>query len=293
MEGTKYRDVKYLELGANGWSISTVKESIKTKSEVKGYNQKQLDRELLSQCTIGDLELVKYLMTSPELKFHANLKSTNYMPFHTACGLGHLDIVKFMLNELDPEQKPPIWQEEQNSEGYKYVEPYGFTQACKQYSFEVVEYLFTLQEFTNGLANGVCMDTFEVILESSTSDLNSFDNFNILPKDPDFSEEVHTRNKIKTAQPLFDHLKKQKSFKGDILDDLISRAYEKDNMLIIDFIVNELNLDEIGHYLTIKNNAENNLQDFQKRIIKKIEVDREQMVPSADLTSKQNKKLVL
>jgi ankyrin repeat protein len=51
-------------------------------------------------CRYGNLEVLKYLLTSPDLKSHANPHSQSSDAFRWACKNGHLNIIKYFL--FDP-----------------------------------------------------------------------------------------------------------------------------------------------------------------------------------------------
>src|SRR5574343_2070294 len=55
-------------------------------------------------CTNGHLEIVKYLLTSPELKEHANIHTSNDEGFKNACISNHIDVIKFLIFDMDIEK---------------------------------------------------------------------------------------------------------------------------------------------------------------------------------------------
>jgi len=65
--------------------------------------QDHSNREFLEATRIGDFEQVKYYLTSPLLKFHANINVNNNGALINSCGLGHLDIIRYLLTS--PELK--------------------------------------------------------------------------------------------------------------------------------------------------------------------------------------------
>ena len=60
-------------------------------------NQAELNDELFIAATNNDLETVKYLLISPELKLHADINFDYDLVFKKACEYGYVNIVKFIL----------------------------------------------------------------------------------------------------------------------------------------------------------------------------------------------------
>ncbi len=64
---------------------------------LQNYNQEQLNEVLLEACKNGDLEMVRYVLTSPELTIHADIHADKDYAFQWACHNGHLEVVKYLL----------------------------------------------------------------------------------------------------------------------------------------------------------------------------------------------------
>ena len=79
----------------------------------------------------GNLGLVKYLLTSPELKEHANVNADNGEGFYCACGNGHLDVVQYLLTS--PDLTEHVDMHIQNDGGFK--------TACHYGHFNVIQFL--------------------------------------------------------------------------------------------------------------------------------------------------------
>lgn len=75
----------------------------KQKLEIKKMNKAQLNRELHYACIHGHINIVKYLLTSPDLTEHADINYYNGYPLQEACYIGHLEVVKYLLTS--PELK--------------------------------------------------------------------------------------------------------------------------------------------------------------------------------------------
>ena len=60
----------------------------KTIELYKTLTQKQLNEVFIDSCQEGHLEVVKYLLTSPDLKEHADIHADNDLGFRWACKKG-------------------------------------------------------------------------------------------------------------------------------------------------------------------------------------------------------------
>jgi ankyrin repeat protein len=84
-------------------------------------------------CEYGRLNIVKYLLTSPDLKDHCNITASNNYCFQIACMNGHIDVVKYMA--CSPELKVHSDILDANN--------YALQLACQNNHVEVVRYLLT------------------------------------------------------------------------------------------------------------------------------------------------------
>ena len=101
------------------------------KEQYKKLNKQKLNEQFIDACRDGHLELVKYLLTSPELKKHANIHAADDLGFICACEQGQLEVVKYLL--ASPELTEHADIHTGNDE--------GFRGACYEGRLEVVKYL--------------------------------------------------------------------------------------------------------------------------------------------------------
>lgn len=61
----------------------------------------KIDSRFIVACQKGEIENIKYCLTSPKLKKHANINVLKDDGFRYACYFGHLDVVKYLLSSQD------------------------------------------------------------------------------------------------------------------------------------------------------------------------------------------------
>ncbi len=95
---------------------------------------------LRNACKSGHLEIVKYLLTSPELTSHSDIHFDNDAPFILACYSGNIELVKYLL--ISPELK----EHADIHTKYMGTKDYGFILACQRGYVDLVKYLLTSPE---------------------------------------------------------------------------------------------------------------------------------------------------
>jgi ankyrin repeat protein len=106
--------------------------------QYKNLDKNRLNIEFQWACSGGDLELVKYFLTSTDLKTHADISSSSNVGFMQACKNGHLDVVKYLLTSKDLKKHVDIHA--RNDE--------IFTLTCFTGKLDVIKYLLTSPELT-------------------------------------------------------------------------------------------------------------------------------------------------
>jgi hypothetical protein len=106
------------------------KENI-NKNTLNGLEQYKLDQYLIEACLASDLNSVKYLLTSPELNHHANIKGWDEEAFICACRTSNIELINYMLRspELKEHSNIHTWQD------------MVFIEACDRKDIEVLNYL--------------------------------------------------------------------------------------------------------------------------------------------------------
>ena len=67
------------------------------KEKYKKLDQSKLNEALINACNKGHLDVVRYLLTSDELKEHADIHAENDYGFRWACINGNLEVVNYLL----------------------------------------------------------------------------------------------------------------------------------------------------------------------------------------------------
>jgi ankyrin repeat protein len=105
----------------------------------KDLSQDEVNQEFLNACKYKNLETIRYLLTTTELKFNADINIKKGYALQLACEGGDLAIVKYLINS--PELKEHIIINENIDE--------GFLEACMHEGnkgFELVKYLLISPE---------------------------------------------------------------------------------------------------------------------------------------------------
>lgn len=110
--------------------------------------QEEINKQFIEACQHGDLVLVQYCLTSPELTYHADIHAEDGCGFLHACDNGHLEVVRYLLTS--PELKEHADIHEQND--------VALILACQKGYLDVVQYLLTSPELTEHIDVNVARD---------------------------------------------------------------------------------------------------------------------------------------
>lgn len=75
---------------------------------IKNSNKEGLEEFLISACYAGNLEAVKYLLTSPELNIRPDIHMKRDSPFYFSLFQKHLDVIEYLIFELNIEKTQNI-----------------------------------------------------------------------------------------------------------------------------------------------------------------------------------------
>lgn len=130
----------------------------------------EVNNRLIESCKTGDLELVKYLLTSPKLKIHADIHYKDDDAFTTACDGGHLHIIKYLCTS--PELKEHV--------DIRSANDLGFVIACENNNLELVKYFLIssdlnshadIHTYSNYALREICKRGHLELLEYLTSSI--------------------------------------------------------------------------------------------------------------------------
>ena len=82
----------------NSIQLGLAKFKHRLNQKLSHLTKSQLNQKLIVACEEGNLESVKYLLTSSQLRKHADLHLEHDKPLITAAEAGHLDIVKYIMD---------------------------------------------------------------------------------------------------------------------------------------------------------------------------------------------------
>ena len=106
-------------------------------------NQDELNYELIQACCNGYVELMKYLLTSTELKVHAYINYRNnindWNALIWACRNGHLNIIQYLLTSPELAEHANINHKSKNGSN-------ALMYACINGHLNIIQYLLTSPE---------------------------------------------------------------------------------------------------------------------------------------------------
>ena len=145
--------------------------------EFRNESQENLDDAFIWACLQGEFEKVKYLLTSPDLKIHANIHTEGDNGLMVAFKKSHLNIIKYLLTSPELKEHANIYVNQSAP----------FITSCIYSNNEVLEYLIFdykvdqnehITEFLNKHAKKSVKSLFETreltqeLINSSASDKN-------------------------------------------------------------------------------------------------------------------------
>ena len=106
-------------------------------------NKQELNDKLLYIINLkGHLDVIKYILTSPDLKEHADINYKNIYGYNAlmyACNNGNLEVVKYLLSSSDLKEHADIHDKDNNGTN-------SLMYACYHGNLELVKYLLNSSE---------------------------------------------------------------------------------------------------------------------------------------------------
>jgi len=112
----------------------------------KIMSQDELNSSFLNACDDNNLELVSFLLTSSELKLHANIHYRDEMGLFCAINQENLQIIKYLLSSPDLKEHSDI----------HYKNDFSLQNSCYFGNLEIIKFLLSapeLKEHANFFAN--------------------------------------------------------------------------------------------------------------------------------------------
>lgn len=180
---------------------------LEQQSQYNLMNQKQLDEALLHACIDNDLELIRYLLISPELNMHANIHMRDDVVLTIVCGLGYVPLTKYLLTASELPEHVNIHSNKENA----------FLCACDEGRLDVVHYLLTSPDLTEH-ANIHYNDdeAFKVTCRSKHIDLIKYLVFDYQINKTEFIEQYLIDNKREDIINMFNKRKLENRLQDEL-----------------------------------------------------------------------------
>jgi hypothetical protein len=112
----------------------------------KRLGMEDLNNEFVKACAFGQLELIKFLLLSPELQLHPYIRLNNNNPLKWACKNNQVETIKYLVSSPELKRHADIHA---NSE-------YAFREALNHNSEELLHfYIFYLRIEKNSMIDGI------------------------------------------------------------------------------------------------------------------------------------------
>ncbi len=106
------------------------------RDKYRSMSQEELNSELLNACDNGDLEIISYVLTSPELNIHANIHYSEGLALFCGINQENLEVVKYLLSSSELKEHASIQNKNNQALGI----------SCYLANFELVKFLLSAPE---------------------------------------------------------------------------------------------------------------------------------------------------
>ena len=107
------------------------------KEQYQHLNKNELKNELLYACRYGYLDIVQYLLTSPDLKKHVDIhykSPSGWDALIFACCYSHLDIAQYLLTSPELKEHADIYHKDNDGDN-------ALMYACRYEYLDIIQYL--------------------------------------------------------------------------------------------------------------------------------------------------------
>jgi len=200
-------------------------------TQVQKFTKRQLNDSFIDACEHGDLDKVKFLLNSPQLKKHADIQYEKNSGLHEAAKNGHLHIVQYLLTSPELKEHSDIYSRDN----------WVLTVACNGGHLELVKYLLTSPDLKNHSKYHVDQLLFPIYVKH-------FHIVNYLLNSPDLKEKFNI------------HMDRDMIFR---------QTCESGDNQTLQYLIHELNIDKndtINNYLNEPFGRINNLKSEAKNM---------------------------
>jgi ankyrin repeat protein len=152
-------------------------------TKYKDYSQEDLSEEVVKSCEQGNLELIKYLLTSDDLEQNALITYFEGAALLRAVGYNQLEVVRYLLNHTDLVK---------DEEEFKIYLKNAFLAACMNGHLDIVKYLATSTELKEN-ADIHADSELPFIIASSHANLNIVE-YLLFSKELKDNVDIHAQN---------------------------------------------------------------------------------------------------
>ena len=211
-------------------------------------SQNDLHTELLQACGKGDLDLIKYLISSEDISNNPKIKHNKWEAIKLATSLGQIEVVKYFLEDIQNEYPNIV-----------------FNVSCQYGQLEILEYLFHTSEFKSDKRNLSLLGSSIAASKGHTNLLKYFLTFSEFIDSGEIKkykyDELFVTGCEKGHVNVIDYLLDNEDFLRNVnISDMaywgFYKACENNQMNILQYFIFEKNMEfnqHIKDYLTEKN----------------------------------------
>lgn len=179
------------------------------------HTKKEIKEDFFKSCKEGDIEKMKYYISSPSISFNVDIFSEHSKGLSLACEYGHLDIVRYLVSNPELRKKCSIFS---NSNRCLEI-------SCMNGHVDIVQYLLTSDE----LDKNICLTDNDIWIFKNTVKNNQVGVINYVLND----------NQIKTQSD-----KKIDNVLADIEKYCFQKAMEFVQISVIEYLLIERGVDK-------------------------------------------------
>lgn len=237
-------------------------------NKYRKLSAEKINHAFIDACHDGNLNEVRYLLTSTDLKNNANIHYYDDSGLSDACWHGHLHVAKYLLTSPELIEHANLNNHEEKNCG-------SLLNACGAGHFEIVQYLLTSPELKeHAFINASFMPPLDAACESGHFEIVKY-----LLTSPDIQEHAEisisslvsavSKDQLDILKYLLNTTNLQKNCNiHEHNDFLFKRAIYHESTMCMEYLIFDFNInltDSINNYL---NNPEKTKENFTEQIKK-------------------------